>query len=303
LISQAFGLASPEVVGVEILQKGLADIGQAWYTGQSSVQQEHFASALAVRRLHALIAAAPPHTRPGHLLAACPPGEEHDFALLLVSFLLRRHGWNVVYLGANVPLLRLESTLKAASTQVVVSASQTLPSAASLRDLSLFLGQRGIPCAYGGGVFVQFPSLAQAIAGYYLGDDLSTTPARLEYFLSTRPLLPPAAPIREDYRQALEQYRALRPAIEISLSEFLRGNGIPAAQVEHANALFGQYLGAALALGNIKLLEGTAKWLAGLLANYGLSPELAHKFVLAYQQTILDYVDQKFISVFNWQPS
>ena len=109
-LSEAFAMTAPEVICTEVLQKGLAEIGARWAAGAVSVQQEHFASALALRRLNTLCSAAATATRPERLLAACPPGEAHDFILLLVTFLLRRRGWEVVYLGANVPLSHLNLT-------------------------------------------------------------------------------------------------------------------------------------------------------------------------------------------------
>ena len=51
IITQAFGLFSVERVCLDVLQKGLAVIGEGWYAGHVTVQQEHFASALAIRRL------------------------------------------------------------------------------------------------------------------------------------------------------------------------------------------------------------------------------------------------------------
>ncbi|MEZ4730564.1 MAG: hypothetical protein R3E79_25850 [Caldilineaceae bacterium] len=68
----------------------MAKIGEGWYAGQVTVQQEHFAPALAVRRLEALMATTPsPRAR---ILVGCPAEEEHTFAPLLLSLLLRRRG-------------------------------------------------------------------------------------------------------------------------------------------------------------------------------------------------------------------
>ena len=72
LLAQAFARYPLETVCLEVLRKGLSDIGNLWYTGESSVQQEHFASALAIRRLNALLAAAPNPSRQGKILTACP---------------------------------------------------------------------------------------------------------------------------------------------------------------------------------------------------------------------------------------
>ena len=62
ILVQAFSLFSPEIVCLEILQKGLAELGAGWATGQVTPHQEHFASSLAMRRLQSLLAMTPgPH--------------------------------------------------------------------------------------------------------------------------------------------------------------------------------------------------------------------------------------------------
>ena len=85
-----------------LIQQGLAEIGEGWLRGSVTAQQEHFASALAMRRLETLLAATPAPTRNGRILVACPPHESHVFAPLMLSLFLRRRGWDVVYLGADV---------------------------------------------------------------------------------------------------------------------------------------------------------------------------------------------------------
>lgn len=55
VFTQAFALYPVEVVCLELLRKGVAEMGEGWYRGEVSVQQEHFASGLASRRLEALL--------------------------------------------------------------------------------------------------------------------------------------------------------------------------------------------------------------------------------------------------------
>ena len=50
-LNQAFALYPVEKACSAILQQGLNIIGEQWYLGKVSVQQEHFTSSLAVRRL------------------------------------------------------------------------------------------------------------------------------------------------------------------------------------------------------------------------------------------------------------
>src|SRR4030042_4443213 len=54
-LDQAFAIAPPDTICIEVLQKGLAQIGEGWYAGSNSVQQEHFASAIAIRRIDSLL--------------------------------------------------------------------------------------------------------------------------------------------------------------------------------------------------------------------------------------------------------
>ena len=109
-LNQAFALYPLEIVCTEVLQLGLREIGEMWYRDEAIVQQEHFASALAHRKLDSLIAAAPPPTRSQTVLIGCTPGERHFFSPQLLTLLMRRRGLPVVYLGADVPLIKFDET-------------------------------------------------------------------------------------------------------------------------------------------------------------------------------------------------
>jgi MerR family transcriptional regulator, light-induced transcriptional regulator len=110
-LTQAFALYPPHVVCLEVLQKGLRYIGELWYQNKATVQQEHFASALAMRRLNTLVTAAPPPSRPGKIIVGCPANEHHVFSPLFLTLALRHNGWETLYLGANVPREYLENTI------------------------------------------------------------------------------------------------------------------------------------------------------------------------------------------------
>lgn len=59
ILSQALALYPAETVCFDILQAGLSTIGRQWYEGETTAQQEHFASALALRRLNTIMAMSP----------------------------------------------------------------------------------------------------------------------------------------------------------------------------------------------------------------------------------------------------
>ena len=103
ILTGAFALFPPEVVCLEVMLKGLSIVGSRWQEGKISVQQEHFTSALALQRMEMLVASAPPPSRKDAMIVAGAPGEEHIFSALLMTFLLRRRGYNVIFLNANLP--------------------------------------------------------------------------------------------------------------------------------------------------------------------------------------------------------
>lgn len=107
-LREAFALHPVETVLTEIMEPLLVWIGEEWQAGRISVGTEHFASALFVRQLVALYLASPDGWRPGRTLAACLPGEQHEIGLLTLAVGLRRRGWDIIYLGANLPLDELE---------------------------------------------------------------------------------------------------------------------------------------------------------------------------------------------------
>lgn len=170
VLAQAFALYSPETVALEVLQKAASHLGDAWARGEITVQQEHFCSGLAVRRLQALIMGTPPPSRPGRILIACPPHEEHVISLLVLTFLLRRRGRGVIYLGANVPLERLETVVQAARPRLVILAAQLPHTAATLQEMASTLQRAGVRVAYGGLAFNLAPNLRQHVDGHFLGE-------------------------------------------------------------------------------------------------------------------------------------
>jgi DNA-binding transcriptional MerR regulator len=300
ILDQAFAMVAPETICTEVLQKGLAYIGEGWYAGSISVQQEHFASAIAIRRINGLLAAATPPTHLGHILAACPPGEEHDFALLMVTYLLRRHAWDVVYLGSNVPLDDLDATIQFTKPSLVLSAAQTLDNAASLRKMSEYLETQGVPLAFGGGIFSRVPATISSISGYYLGTNMMMVPHIIEMLVTTTPSMPTANPVSLDYSQTLESFYQNETMIISDVATAMQSKPIALAHLEIANANLSRMISSALILGEINLLDHSIPWLNGLLENHGLSTSLVMQFYTIYRQVVEHYLGDEGAIILDW---
>jgi methanogenic corrinoid protein MtbC1 len=300
LLAQAFARYPMETVCLEVLRHGLSEIGELWYTGRSSVQQEHFASALAIRRLNALLAAAPTPSRRGKILTASPSGEDHIFSLLLVTLFLRFRGWEVVYLGANVPMIKLDETIRLSRPDLVIAVAHQLFTAASLFEVANYLLAERVPLAYGGLIFTLLPDLQVRIPGHYLGDSLDDIVQEVEGLMFQPKEVTPVEPVPEEYFAAAEHFREYQPLIAADLWEQFQRNGMEVSHLQIANEFLGKDIQAGLSLGNLNLLENEMDWLAGLLNSHDIPAELLPKYMEFYRQAVEANLDQRGQPVIDW---
>ncbi len=290
VLAHAFSLYPPEVVCSQVLQSGLAQIGEGWHRGEVSVQQEHFASSLATRRLETLISALPPHTQAARVLIGCPPYEEHTFATLLLVFLIRRRGWDVIYLGANVPLERFRNTTQATRPSLVVMAAQTLYTAASLLDVAQTLQDGSLPLAYGGLIFNQIPDLQNRIPGHFLGTSLQEAPQAVERFLRTPSQAPSFEGPSDDQAGILEDYQEARAEIESVVWKLLGSDLVPRPALARANISMARNLSAALKLGDVGYLDESLEWLQAQMPNHRWKQEQLTGYLAAYVEACKSYL-------------
>lgn len=284
VLGQAFSYYSPEVVCFELLQKALVEIGNGWYEGSVTVQQEHFASALALRRMDTLLAAVAAPTRSGRILVGCPPGDNHTFSALLVTFLLRRRGWDVVYLGADVPTNRLHMTMEKTRPDLVVFSGQLLESAASMLDVALFLQDQNVPLAYGGYIFNVVPEIRQRIPGHYLGNNIAQVPEVIEHLITAKPPVAAYEPVSEEYRDAYTYFLEEHGALESRVWRILDREEFPKRDVPEANRYLSRNIASGLKLGDLGYVGANIHWVEGMMVNHNLPPNHLHRFLEAYNE-------------------
>lgn len=297
ILAQAFAVFPMETVCFEILQQSLNEIGQGWFEGTITAQQEHFASALAIRQLEALLASMAGHLSQtiDQLVVACPPQEQHTFSPLLLTLMLRQRYWQVVYLGADVPVDRLEASLETIKPQLVILIAQTLYTAGTMYPMAVLLRQRQIPLGFGGAVFNYLEDTRARMPGYFLGPELSDVPEVIEKLVHTQPPLPEIKIATPAYQVALEHYREKRAALEAYLHQTVELDDSNRTELSHANEELGNNIDAALTLGSIDLLNANMDWVQGLLVNYHyrMSGEAMATYVQAYAGALKTHLDER----------
>jgi methanogenic corrinoid protein MtbC1 len=290
VLAQAFALYPPETVCIELLQRGLGQIGIDWYRGRTTAQQEHFASALAMRRLEALLTAAPDPTRSQRIVVACPPRENHTFSPLLTTLLLRRRGWDVVYLGADVPTEQLAETVRMTKPALVLLVAQQLQTAAALMEMAYTLRPEKTQVAYGGQVFNIIPALRERIPGFFLGTELAMTTTQVERLLAQPPAPPAAIPVDHRYHEALNHFLEHQMQIDADVWHEMSEQGMPKVHLSAAKQNLGDGIVAAMTLGNLDYLGTDLNWVAGLLSYRQISSASLVHYLSVYKQFAAQYL-------------
>jgi DNA-binding transcriptional MerR regulator len=141
ILDKALAVFSIEAVLRDVVLPYLRELGDRWESGDVSVAQEHFASAVLRGRLLGLARGFDVGVGPRALLA-CPPGEGHDLGLLCFGIGLRERGWRITFLGADTPIEALHGA--AAQLQpavVVVCAEQEPPLRAALEAIAVMAAE------------------------------------------------------------------------------------------------------------------------------------------------------------------
>jgi methanogenic corrinoid protein MtbC1 len=299
-LNQAFSMFSVEVVCLDLLQKGMSEIGERWYENQASVQQEHFASALAMRRLDALLTASPAPTRNQTVLVGCPPNEWHTFTPLLLALLLRRRGLNAIYLGANIPAEQFSTTVNDVKADLVVLISQQLITAATLQQAALALSSQDIPVAFGGRIFNIHAGMRASISGIHLGYDLPYALGEIEGILAKKLRVPQAKIATPTYIAAHQAFVSKRVEIELTLKQWIEPLSIAPDDIRTGIHFLGENITAALQLGDMSYVSGEVDWLKSLLQFHETQPQQLIHFMQAYSEAVNKNINGQGKPIFEW---
>lgn len=83
-------------------------LGDLWTDGQVSIASERLITMLLKQRLLSMLQFTTPGPEAPLLLCACPPGEQHELGILTFAYAIQQDGWQVCYLGPDLPISELQ---------------------------------------------------------------------------------------------------------------------------------------------------------------------------------------------------
>jgi methanogenic corrinoid protein MtbC1 len=151
-----------------VLQPAQAELGRMWHRNEISIADEHYATAATQELMSRLREhASPAKRRDRRIVAASVGGDFHEIGIRMVADCFELDGWDVTFLGANLPSPDAVREVRERKAQVLaVSASTFL----SLRDTGGLIdavraepGYEHVKIIVGGPPFNLIPTLWQGL--------------------------------------------------------------------------------------------------------------------------------------------
>ncbi len=174
LLREAHAQFDLMTVCMEILVPAARQVDESYFRGEIQVSIKRFAAAYLRGKLLTLLQAYPCRHNAPRILVGCAPMEVNELHSLMLAVLLRSEGYQVEYLGPDIPLEDLaDYAMHELPAMVILWAASEFTAREMRRMQSMLKGVRSAPVfGYAGRAFDQRPALRQEIPGAYLGESL-----------------------------------------------------------------------------------------------------------------------------------
>lgn len=119
LLSRPLSILPPLEACRQILVPLMRELGDRWHRGEISVAVEHFGTGLVRSKLVMLLETLRHRGSTKTVLCACPPGDMHEGGLLMFAVEAAEQGWQPLYLGPDLPISALASTVRQSPPMLV----------------------------------------------------------------------------------------------------------------------------------------------------------------------------------------
>lgn len=172
--NDAMSLYPVDIVTTRLIMPLLEELGNRWEKKSGSVAEEHFFSVYLRNKLGARFHHQNLRNSGPKLIMACMPGEQHEFGILLFALTAHSKGYQVVLLGADLPVAELMPVAERTGSQgIVLAGSAAINCATIAEDIKLLTSTLTIPVFIGGDASSTCRDDILETGAYPLGHDLA----------------------------------------------------------------------------------------------------------------------------------
>lgn len=171
--NEAMSLYPVDVVTKQLLLPLMKILGQRWTQEPAGIAEEHFFSVFMRNKLGARFHHRNLQNNGPRIVAACLPGEHHEFGLLLFALSAHARGYRIILLGSDMPLSQLPEVVKRCNADgIVLSGSSNAVTEDIDEDISALVSLCNVPVFIGGSFSYQNRHSLEELGAFSLGDDL-----------------------------------------------------------------------------------------------------------------------------------
>ena len=175
IYSEALSYYPVRTVTEKLLTPLLKELGDRWYGGRGSVAEEHFFGFYLRNKLGARFHHRSKNQSGPTLLLACLPGDLHEIGLLLFALDASDLGFQVISLGANMPIREIPSAVKKTGSDAVVLSGVIEPAESVINDdLPWLVEKVSVPVFVGGGIAASNFDQLRKSGVHAIGSDIDT---------------------------------------------------------------------------------------------------------------------------------
>ena len=176
----ALSLYPIDTVTDKLLMPLLKELGRRWQDDEGSIAEEHFFAFYIRNKLGARFHHRVKAKNGSRLLLACLPGDRHETGLLLFALAANAAGYQIIILGADMPLDELPAAAGKAGCRAIILSGILLPDSEVVeRALPALMEVCRIPVFLGGHASVKVHDSLRRYGVNLLGTDLKKGLARL----------------------------------------------------------------------------------------------------------------------------
>ena len=171
--NEALSIYPIDMVTEHVIIPVLTTLGEQWQNREAGIAEEHFFSAFLRNKLGARLHHEAQRSRGSKILVSCLPGEYHELGILLFCIAAIGHGYQILYLGTDMPPAQLPVVVRRADVAAILISGTR----ADMWDKELEAGLSRIfrsidvPLMFGGELSVDCEHEIKKIGGHVLGSD------------------------------------------------------------------------------------------------------------------------------------
>lgn len=119
----------------------LVEIGERWQSGDLRIAHEHACSTVMRGLLFSLMRLYPSNESRRRVVVATPAEEDHELGALMVAMLAAMHGWNVLYLGPNLPAEEIAYAVNGTNAELLMLSVTNLDEKTSRAEIKAIESQ------------------------------------------------------------------------------------------------------------------------------------------------------------------